>query len=36
MKLSEDMFDAAKIPSEARAEYYKQFSGFIKSIKPAK
>jgi len=32
-KLSERMFDAAEVPAAIRAEYYKQFEEFLKTLK---
>jgi hypothetical protein len=31
-KLSERMFDAAEVPAAIRAEYYKQFEEFLKTL----
>ena len=32
LELSERMFDAAEVPADIRAEYYKQFKEFLKTL----
>lgn len=31
-QLSERLFNAAEVPAEVRAEYYKQFEAFLKTL----